>query len=94
MGTAHNELRWGKLLWTQLWIDYMHFFPKKWTILSKFSCFVIEGSHRRLKRMLRNNGGLSLLQGRLGVQALVDNHTMDDSLEAHGWDAAQRAQHG
>ena len=25
--------------------------------------------------MLRNNGGLSLLRGRLGVQVVVDNHT-------------------
>ena len=44
--------------------------------------------------MLRNSGGLSLLQGRLGVQVVVDNHTIDDSLAAHGWDATQRAQHG
>ena len=36
-------------------------------ILSKFACFAMEGSHRRLKRMLRNSGGLSLLRGRLGL---------------------------
>ena len=23
MGAAHNELQWGKLLWTHLWIDHM-----------------------------------------------------------------------
>ena len=80
MGTAHNELQWGKLLWTHLWIDHMYYFAKKWRILSKFSGFAMEGSHRRLKRMLRNSGGLSLLRGRLGVQVVVDNHTIDDSL--------------
>ena len=44
--------------------------------------------------MLRNSGGLSLVQGRLGVQVVVDNHTIDDSLAAHGWDATKRAQNG
>ena len=46
-------------------------FAKKWRILSKFSCFAMEGSHRRLKRVLSNSGGLSLLRGRLGVQVVV-----------------------
>ena len=77
MGAAHNELQWGKLLWTHLWIDHMYYFAKKWRILSTFHCFTMEGSHRRLKRMLRNSGGLSLLRGRLGVQVVVDNHTID-----------------
>ena len=94
MGTAHNELPWGKLLWTHLWIDHMYFFAKKWRILSKFSCFAMEGGHRRLKRMLRNSRGLSLLRGRLGMQVVVDNHTIDDSLWLHGSDATKRAQHG
>ena len=44
--------------------------------------------------MLRNSGSLSLLRGRLGVQVVVDNHTIDDSLAAHGWDATKRAQNG
>ena len=72
----------------------MYYFAKKWRILSKFSYFAMEGSNRRLKRMLRNSGGLSLLRGRLGVQVVVDNHTIDDSLWSHGWDATKRAQHG
>ena len=76
------------------WIDHMYCFAKKWRILSKFSYFAMEGSHRRLKRMLRKSGGLSLLRGRLGVQVVVDNHTIDDSLWPHGWDATKRAQHG
>ena len=38
--------------------------------------------------------GLSLLLGRLGVQVVMDNHIIDDSLAAHGWDATKRAQHG
>ena len=42
--------------------------------------------------MLRNSGGLSLPRGRLGVQVVVDNHTIDDSLWSRGWDATKRAQ--
>ena len=26
MGVAHNELQWGNLLWTHLWIDHMYSF--------------------------------------------------------------------
>ena len=44
--------------------------------------------------MLQNSGGLSLLQGRLGVQVVVNNHTIDDRLGSHGWDATKRAQNG
>ena len=84
MGAARNKLQWGKLLWTHLWIDHMYFFAKKWRILSKISSFAMGWSHRRLKRMLRNSGGLSLLRGRLWVQVAVDNPTTDDSLVAHG----------
>ena len=28
------------------------------------------------------------------MQVVVDNHTIDDSLAAHGWDATKRAQNG
>ena len=42
--------------------------------------------------MLRNSGGLSLLRGRLGVQLVVDTHTIDDTLWSHGCDATKRAQ--
>ena len=94
MGTAQNELQWGHLLWMLLWIDHMYYLAKKWRILSKFSCFALEGSHRRLKRMLRNVGGPSLLRGRLGLQVVVDNHIVDDILWSHGWDATKRAQNG
>ena len=44
--------------------------------------------------MLRNSGGLTLLRGTLVVQLVVDNHTIDDSLAAHGRDATKRAQNG
>ena len=94
MGVAHNKLQWGKLVWTHCSIHHMYFFAKKWRILSKFSCLAMEGSHRRLKRMLRNSRGLSLLRGRPGVQVVLDKHTMDDSLAAHGSDATKMAQHG
>ena len=69
-------------------------FYKKERILSKFSCSAMERSHRRLKRILRSTGGLSLLQRRRGVQVVVDNQTIDDSLSSHGWDATKRAQNG
>ena len=86
MGKAHLLFEWPKLLWSHLWIDHMYFFACQRRTLSKFSCFAMEGSHRRLKRGLRNSGGLSLLRGRLGVQVVVDNHTIDDSLRAEGWE--------
>ena len=44
--------------------------------------------------MLRYSGGLSLLRGRLRVQVVVDNHTIDDSMAAHLWDATKGAQNG
>ena len=94
MGKAHLVLQWPKLLWSHLWIDHMHFFARKWRILSKFSCFAMGGSHCRLKRMLRNSGGLSLLRGRLGVHIVVDNHTIDDSLRREGWDVTRRSMRG
>ena len=83
MGIAHNEVEWGQLLWTPRWIDDVYFFATKWRILSKFSFLPMEQIPRRLKRMLRNSESLSLLWGRLGVQVVVDNHTIDDSLAAH-----------
>ena len=42
--------------------------------------------------MLGNRGGVTLLRGRLRVQVVVDNHTIDDSLWSHAWDATKRAQ--
>ena len=63
MGKAHLLLEWPKLLWSHLWIDHMCFFACQWRTLSKFSCFAMEGSHRWLKCMLHNSGGLSLAVG-------------------------------
>ena len=94
MGKAHLLLEWPKLLWLHFWIDHMYFFARQWRSRYKFSCFAMEGSHRRLKRMLRNSGGLSLLHGRLGVQVVVDNHTIDNSLRAEGWDVTNRSMRG
>ena len=72
----------------------MYFFARQWRILSKCACFSMEGSHRRLKRMLCNSGGLSLLRGRLGLQLVVDNHTIDDSLRRERWDLTKRSMRG
>ena len=44
--------------------------------------------------MLRNSVGLSLLRGRLGLQVVVDNHIIDDSLRPEGWDVTKRSMRG
>ena len=44
--------------------------------------------------MLRNSGGLSLLCGRLGVQVMVDSHTIGDSLHREGWAVTKRSMCG
>ena len=48
----------------------------------------------QLKRITRNNGGVSLLHGKMGLQYLVDNHTSDDNLQEDCdeklWKKAQR----
>ena len=94
VGKAHLLLEWPKLLLSHLLIDHMYFFARQWRTLSKFSFFAIEGSHRRLKSMLCNNGGLSLLRGRPGVLLVVDNYTIDDSLRAKWWDVTKRSMRG
>ena len=91
MGKAHLLLEWPKLLWSHFRIDHMYFFARQWRTLSKFSCFAMEGSHRRLKRMLRKSGSLSLVLGRLGVHIVADNQTIDDSLCAEGRDLTKRS---
>ena len=58
----------------------MIFFARQWRILSKFACFAMEGCHWRLRRMLRNSGGLRLLRGWLALQVVEENHTVDDTL--------------
>ena len=68
----------------------MYFFVLQWVILSKFACFAMEGSHRRLKCLLRNSGGLSLLRGIMAPQVVVDNHTIDDNLRREGWNPTNR----
>ena len=72
----------------------MYFFVHKWRIVSKVSWFAMEGSHRSPKRMLRNSGGLSLLRGHVGVQVVVDNHTIIDSLCREGWNVTKRSMCG
>ena len=95
MGTAHNELWWCKPLWTHLWIDHMFFFLCKEVENLVNLLLLYHGEESpELKRMLPNSGHLSLLQGRLGVQVVVDKHIIDDSLAAHRCHATKMAQHG
>ena len=44
----------------------------------------------RLKRLLRNWWGVSLLNDRSGLQCVVDNHTLDDNLRKEGWEVESR----
>ena len=44
----------------------------------------MKGSHRRPNSMSRNSDGLSLWRGMLGVQVVVDNHTIGDNLRREG----------
>ena len=91
MARLHKALGFSIVLWSHLWIDHLYAFARKWRTVARFACFVVEGSHRRLKRMLRNSGGVGLLRGKSGLQVVIDNHTVDDSLLHLGWDVAQRA---
>ena len=76
----------------------MYFFARNWRIVSKSACFALEGSHFAPRSMLRNSVGPSLLRGRLGVQVVVDHHTIHDSFrpdgagchqEVHAWTRAR-----
>jgi hypothetical protein len=91
MARLHKALGFSIVLWSHLWVDHLYAFARKWRTLARFACFVVEGSHRRLKRMLRNSGGVGMLRGKSGLQVVIDNHTIDDSLLRLGWDVAQRA---
>ena len=72
----------------------MFFLAYKWRMLSKFACFAMEGSDRRVKRIMRNNEGLSLLRGKLGPQVVMDKDTIDDILRREGWDPTKRDMRG
>ena len=69
----------------------MYGYVAKWATLARCSCFRLEGSHVQHKRMPRNNGGVSLLHDKLGLQCVVDNHTLEDNLRKAGWDLLSKA---
>ena len=91
LGRAHRQLGFSVTLWTHLWVDHMYVYAVRWRVLGRFACWAMEGSHRRLKRMLRNSGGVSVLRERLRLQNVVDNGTIDDSLLRENWDVSARA---
>ena len=91
MGAWHLDLGWGKTLWTHMWVDHMYAYVARWGTIARLGCFALEGSHVRLKRLLRNSGGVSLLNDRSGLQCVVDNHTLDDNLRKGGWELQSRA---
>ena len=90
MGELHRKLGWGFTMWAHMWIDHMFAYASKWLILSVFTAHRMEGSHRRLKAMLRNSGGTGWMGGKLGLQTVVDNHTLDDALHGEGYDVTTR----
>ena len=57
MGARHLDLGWGKPMWTHMWIDHMYAYVAQWGTIARFSCFAFEGTHVRLKWLLRNSGG-------------------------------------
>ena len=57
MGARHLALAWGKTLWTHMWIHHMHVHVAQWGTMASFSCFALEGSHVRLKRLTNRLGG-------------------------------------
>ena len=65
----------------------MYAYVARWGCIAKFSC----SSHVRLKRLLRNSGGVNLLNDRSGLQCVVDNHTPDDKLRKESWEVESRA---
>ena len=73
-----------------MWIDHMYAYVARWGTIVKFSCFALECSHVRLKRLLRKSWGVSLLNDRSGLQCVVDNHTLDDNLRNEGWEVESR----
>jgi hypothetical protein len=91
MGRLHRSIDFKVTLWAHLWIDHMHWYSQKWRILSVFSCFRMEASHRRLKAMLRHSGGTSSMRGKNGLTRIVDRHTVDQALRGHGFEVNVRA---
>ena len=75
-----------------MWIDHMFAYLCRWGTLARFNSFALEGSNVRLKRLLRNIGGVSLLHNKSGLQCVVDNHTLDDHLRKEGWELTSRDQ--
>ena len=63
----------------------------RWGTLARFNCIALEGSHVRLKRLLRNSGGVSLLHNKSVLQCVVDKHTLDDHLRKEGREVTSRA---
>ena len=45
----------------------------------------------RLKRLLSNSGGISLLNDKSGLQCGMDNRTLDDNLHKEGREVGSRA---
>ena len=45
----------------------------------------------RVKRLLRYSGEATLLTDMLGLQCVLDNHTLDDIMWNEGWEVESRA---
>jgi hypothetical protein len=90
MGGVHTDLGFKVVYWAHMWIDHMYAYAYKWKILSVFSCFRMEGSHKELKGHLKNSGGVTGApimggNGINGLQGVLNGNTLDISLAARGY---------
>ena len=90
MGAMHSKLGWAFTLWVHLWVDHLWAYLQEHRILSTFSCFRMEGSHRVLKARLKNSMGTKVKGDRVGLQGVVDKATLCDSLYKRGYDVRKR----
>ena len=62
MGARHLDLGWGKTLRTHMCVDHIYAYVLRWGTIARFSCFALEDSPVRQKRLLRNSGGGQLAE--------------------------------
>ena len=74
-----------------MWIDHIFAYLCSWGTLARFSCFALEGRRVRLKRLLRNSRGVSVLHNKPSLQCVVDNRTLADHPCKEGWEVTSRA---
>ena len=64
-----------------MWFDQMFAYLCRSGTLARLNRFALEGSHVRLKRLLRNSGGLVSYTTSEASNVWWRNNTLDDHLE-------------